>query len=254
MIPTIILITGIIIGSFLNVCIYRIPREESIVFPSSHCTSCGTGLRSWDLVPVFSYLFNRGKCRYCGEKISPQYPIIEVLNGLLYLLLYLQFGLSVRFITFAIITSILLIITIIDYKTLTIPNGLVLLILTISLAYQTYQSFNNQSLSLLLSPLLSMFLGGGILLFIAVVTKGAMGGGDIKLMGALGLLLGIKYTVLTLFLSFVVGGIISVILLISKIKKRGQAIPFGPFIALASFISMVWGRGILDWYFNTMFL
>ena len=118
----IIFIYGIIIGSFLNVCIYRIPREESIAFPSSHCPSCGTSLKWYDNIPLFSYISLMGKCRYCKTKISLQYPIIEFINGFTYLLLYNHFDLSLVFIFYALICSVLIVITFIDYYTHHILN------------------------------------------------------------------------------------------------------------------------------------
>lgn len=109
-----ILIIGLCIGSFLNVCIYRIPREESIAFPPSHCTSCGYELKAVDLIPIISYLFLKGKCRKCGEKISIKYPLVELLNGVLYLLIFLKFGLSLSFVFYSLLTSLLIVISYID--------------------------------------------------------------------------------------------------------------------------------------------
>src|SRR5699024_2337227 len=112
--PILIFIIGTILGSFLNVCIYRIPRKKSIIFPSSYCTSCNRALKWYELVPIFSFLFQKGKCRYCGESISPQYPLVEILNGLLYLILYYRFNLGLDFMFYAIISSILIVLSLID--------------------------------------------------------------------------------------------------------------------------------------------
>ena len=112
----IIFTLGLLIGSFLNVCIYRIPKKESIAFPPSHCTSCETKLRVLDLIPILSYIIAKGKCKYCGDKISPQYPLVELLNGILYLLLYLKYDYSLNFIFYSILVSTLLVISFIDYK------------------------------------------------------------------------------------------------------------------------------------------
>ena len=128
-----IFIYGLLIGSFLNVCIYRIPRDESIVFPSSHCTTCSTKLKWYDNIPLFSYITLKGKCGYCGEKISIQYPLIELLNAILYLLLFYKFNLSVDFVFYALISSVLLAITIIDIKEMIIPDSLVITILILSI-------------------------------------------------------------------------------------------------------------------------
>ena len=119
----VIFVIGLLLGSFFNVCIYRIPREESVVFPPSHCTSCGTQLKSLDLIPLFSWIFLRGRCRTCKTRISFQYPLVELVTGLLYLLLFLKFGFTGNFITYIILTSILIITTGIDIEHQIIPNG-----------------------------------------------------------------------------------------------------------------------------------
>ncbi len=131
-----IFIYGLLIGSFLNVCIYRIPREESIIFPSSHCPNCGTSLKWYDLVPVLSYIFQKGKCRYCGGEISQQYPIVELLNAIMYLFIYLQFGFTLEFLFYAIIFSILIIITVIDLQHMIIPDSLVIAIFIFTIIYK----------------------------------------------------------------------------------------------------------------------
>ena len=127
---------GIIFGSFLNVCIYRIPREESIAFPSSHCTSCGTSLKWYDNIPLFSYISLGGKCRYCKAKISLQYPIVEALNGLIYLILYFTYGLTLDFLFYGFICSTLIVVTFIDLKEMIIPDILVIIILCLSSLYK----------------------------------------------------------------------------------------------------------------------
>jgi len=243
-----IFIFGITIGSFLNVCIYRIPLGESISFPPSHCTSCSTRLKSLDLVPVFSFLATRGKCKYCGEKISFQYPLIELLNGLIYLLLYLKFGYTLQFAGYAILCSMLIVIAIIDYYHQIIPDTINIFGLVCGFVFHiiNFNGFSN-----LLQYVLGFLIGGGVLLLIAVVTKGAMGGGDIKLMAVLGLWLGLKYTLLTLFLSFFLGGLISIILIAFKLKGRKDMIPFGPFIVLATIVTLFYGNDIISYYIMT---
>lgn len=239
---------GIIIGSFLNVCIYRIPREESIVFPSSHCPHCSHPLVWYDLVPIFSYLFLKGKCRYCRGVISPQYPIIELLNGIIYLLLFLYFGLTANFIFYSFILSILIIISFIDYSYQIIPDGLVLLILVSTIIYKAFIYIVYKTpLSFLDS--ISGFIGAGLLFFIiALVSNGGMGGGDIKLSAALGFTLGLKKTLLNILLSFIIGAVFSIVLLLSGKKGRKDAIPFGPFINISFLITILYGEGIINWY------
>lgn len=239
---------GLTIGSFLNVCIYRIPKGESISFPPSHCMGCGTRLKSFDLIPVLSYLLAKGKCRYCGDKISLQYPIIEILNAFIYFLLFYKFGLSLLFIKYSILCSVLLVISIIDYNHKIIPNSINLFLLLYGIIFSIIDfSFNN-----LTSNLLGLFIGGGLFLLIAIITKGAMGGGDIKLVAVLGLLFGLKKILLIIFLSFIMGAIISILLLLFKIKKRKDYIPFGPFICIGGLITIIYGNNIIEWYLNTL--
>jgi leader peptidase (prepilin peptidase)/N-methyltransferase len=247
----VIFLFGLLLGSFFNVCIYRIPREESIIFPPSHCTVCGTQLKWLDLFPLFSWLFLRGRCRTCNSSISFQYPLVEFVTGLLYLLLFLKFGFSGSFISYLILASILIITTGIDIEHQIIPNGLVLIgvIAGISLIL-TGASVN------WLDGLIGFFVGGGIFLLVALLSvwilkKEGMGGGDVKLMGMIGLFMGWKLTALSILLSIYAGGLIGGVLLLLKIKKRGDAIPYGPFIAVGTLISIFYGNELISWYINT---
>ena len=243
-----IFLLGTIIGSFLNVCIYRIPREESILYPSSHCPNCGTPLHWYDLIPILSYILQRGKCRYCRESISLQYPVIECLNGLLYLVIYNKFGLSMDFIFYATIFGILLIISFIDLHFQIIPDFLNVLILILAIIYKILQFTLYGISSNLFNSILALIISGGIFLIIVILSKGGMGGGDVKLIGVLGFILGIKMVLLNIFLSFILGAIISIFLLLFKIKERKDSIPFGPFICLAFIITVFWGDLIINWY------
>ena len=244
---------GLLIGSFLNVCIYRMPRDKSIAFPPSHCPNCNTNLKWYNLIPVLSFMVQRGKCGYCREKISLQYPIVELLNAITYLFIYLKFGLTLEFFFYAIIFSILIIIALIDLKEMIISDVLVVLILGITTIYKilSYILYNK-------SPQLLNSIGGLVLsslLFgiIILISQGGMGGGDLTLIGSLGFILGTKKIFLTIFLSFILGAIISVFLLITKIKGRKDPIPFGPFIILGFFIAVFWGEGLISWYWNLFF-
>ncbi len=221
----IVLVFGLLIGSFLNVCIYRIPQKKSISYPPSSCPKCDTRLRALDLIPLLSYLFAKGKCRYCGERISPQYPIVEILNGLLYLLLYFKLGLGLMLIKYALFTSLLIIITFIDLKYQIIPDRLVVFGLIVGFIFNMLLSPRSS----FVNGIIGLLIGGGLFLLIAIITKGAMGGGDIKLMGVLGFALGWKYILLISFLSFIIGAVISIVLLAFKIKGRKDFIPFGSY-------------------------
>lgn len=245
-----IFIYGLLIGSFLNVCIYRIPKEESIAFPASHCPNCDTPLRWYDNIPVFSYLFLKGKCRYCSTSISSKYPIVEFLNAIIYLILFYYFHLSIDFIFYALISSTLIVITYIDLEEMIIPDVLVLIILGLSVVQKSLNYFINSVSFNIFGSLLGLILAGGLFLLIVVLSRGGMGGGDVTLIGVLGFVLGVKNILLTIFLSFILGALISIFLLASKLKTRKDPIPFGPFIILGFFISLLWGNSLIDWYFN----
>jgi leader peptidase (prepilin peptidase)/N-methyltransferase len=199
-----------------------------------------------DLIPVTSYVAFKGKCRYCREKLSIEYPIIELTNGLIYLFLYQKLGLTVEMALYSLLSSTLIVITLIDFFAQEIPDelnvfgiiiGIILLILNFSLG-----SLVNSSLGLL--------LGGGLFLLIAVASKGAMGGGDIKLMGVLGFWFGWKLILILSFMSFIIGATASILLIAFRIKGMKDYIPFGPFIAIAAFIIIFFGSDLLSWYSN----
>ncbi len=242
-IKVIIFLLGLIIGSFLNVCIYRIPNKISISYPPSHCPNCEHKLNALDLIPVLGFLINRGRCRYCKEKISIQYPIIELIIAIIFLFLFNKFGFCIYFVKYAVITSLLIIVTLIDLKTQEIPDGLIIFGLIAGLLFNLYDIKAD-----MLKGILGFLLGGGTFLIIAMVTQGAMGGGDIKLMAVLGLFFGWEMIILIALLSFLLGAIISLILIATKIKGRKDFIPFGPFISIAALITIFYGQQILQLY------
>ncbi|MDD4295963.1 MAG: prepilin peptidase [Ruminiclostridium sp.] len=250
-------IIGTVMGSFYNVVIYRVPEKKSIVKHRSSCGSCGTVLKPVDLVPIFSYLFLRGKCRYCKQRISIQYPFVELITGLLFVLLYLKFSLSIEFLFSAYLVSILIIMFFIDLKHLIIPNGLVITALIGGLALFVVRFFYTDSIignAPWYGSLLGAVIPSGFLLLVAILGyfayKGeAMGLGDVKILIPIGLFLGLELSVLALFLSMFVGGITGLILIITGIKDRKSQIPFGPFIVIGSLISILYGNEILAaWY------
>lgn len=236
---------GLIIGSFLNVCIYRIPKGESISYPPSKCNICGEYIKPYDLIPIISYLLLKGKCRNCGTTLSLQYPVVELLNGFICLMLYFKFGFSLIFLKYILITSLLLVISIIDYKFMIIPNKLIIfgfiIVSILNILYNFPSSY--------LNGLIGLLFGGGIFLIIALVTKGAMGGGDIKLISLIGFALGFKVLMIILC-SFIIGALLSIILLLTKIKSRKDYIPFGPFISISTIIVLFFYKEILTLYFN----
>ena len=237
-----VFVFGLFIGTFLNVCIWRIPRDESVVFPPSHCTGCGGKLGALELVPVLSYLWQRGRCAGCGAAVSWRYPAVELGSALVFVLIFLQFGWP-DFLIHAVFFAILLVIFFIDIDHQIIPNRLVLLLLAYTVVIQVAAPLVPWP-----DALLGGLLGGGLFLFLAVVSGGGMGGGDIKLVTVFGLWYGWAYLLLLMFLAFLGGGLIGGILLALGIKKRKDGIPFGPFLVLAAFVVTMWGQQLLEWY------
>lgn len=237
-----IFIIGLIIGSFLNVCIYRIPREESIVFPSSYCPNCKLNLKWKDLIPLISYMILRGRCRYCKARISPVYPFIEFLNAILYFLIYIKYGLSVEFVKFAFLTSLVIVIGIIDYFTTDIYTNTIFAGLIVGIVFAIISFFVEGSIMIYI---IGSLIGGGVISLIILLTNG-MGWGDAELLCIIGLFLGVRLTLVTLFLSFIIGGIVGGVLIILKIKSRKDYIPFGPFISIGAVISILFGEIIIN--------
>lgn len=236
---------GLIIGSFLNVCIYRMPREQSIAFPPSHCTSCGERIRAYDLIPLVSWLLLGGKCRFCNEKISWRYPLVELINGLAYGFIFYWQGWTVEAMASAFLFSVFLAITFIDLEHYLIPDGLVITLLVVGISFNIYI----QNLSWL-SMSLGFLFGGGSLLLLAVISQGGMGGGDIKLSAAMGLWLGWPFIAEGLFLGALLGSIVGIFLIALKITKREDPIPFGPFLALGFLLTYWHGNLLADIYWS----
>ena len=233
---------GLLIGSFLNVCIYRIPEKISVAKGFSFCPSCNSRVLPYDLLPVISYIALRGKCRSCKSKISIQYPIVELLTGLLFGLIFLQYGLSLSGLTTSILVSILIAISFIDLKHQIIPDGLVLIIFFVGIG-NIFLSGKSP-----IEHIIGFFAVSLLLLLVAVLSNGGMGGGDIKLMAAAGLFLGWKLIVLSLILASIVGSVISIFLLATKKADRKSMIPFGPFLSIGILLSSLYGDAIINWY------
>lgn len=241
-------IYGLIFGSFFNVVGLRIPKGESIVRPPSHCTVCNRNLTARDLVPVISYLFLQGKCRGCGTKLHWMYPVMELVTGLLFAFAFTQLGLSLELIVAILFISLLVIITVSDIAYMLIPDKILLFFLVPLIVAR------------ILSPLapwwdsiVGAVIGFGVLFLIAVLSKGGMGGGDIKLFFVIGVVLGTMHTLLTLFLASLIGAIVGLITLRIANKGRKTPIPFGPSIAVATIITYFFGNTLVDWYMNMFF-
>lgn len=240
-----IIILGLVIGSFLNVCIHRIPMEESISYPPSHCTSCTHKLKPLDLIPVLSYIFLRGKCRYCNDKISIRYPIIEIVNAILYLFIYLNFGITLITIKYFIMISFAIVIAMIDYDTQFVYSSTTIFGMIMGISFIVIQGimYKNGVFDFLLGGIIGAFIIGAI-----VFTTKGMGEGDIEIAVIFGLFLGVKGIIVGLFLGIVIGGIAGIIILSLKLKKAKDKIAFGPFIVIGCLISMMWGNRLVEMY------
>ncbi len=241
---------GLIIGSFINVCIYRLPRNESVVFPPSSCTKCKNKIRPWDNIPVISFLLLRGKCRFCRTPISSKYPLVELLHGIGFLFIFHEFGLSFQTPIYLLFFSSLVAVIFIDLSHQIIPDVITLPGIVIGvLAASTILPPG------LLNSLIGLLLGGGLFYLVAVLSlailkKEGMGGGDIKLIAMIGAFLGWQAVLLTIFLAALSGSIVGVSMILMKGRNRADLIPFGPYLALGAMTTLFWGRGILTWYFS----
>jgi leader peptidase (prepilin peptidase) / N-methyltransferase len=235
---------GLAIGSFCNVCIYRLPKKESVVFPASHCTSCNKPIWAFDNIPVLSYLFLGGKCRTCGQKIAIVYPMIELVTGLLLVAVVIKFGISWESLIYAIVCPTLVVITMIDYEHQIIPDRITLPGIVFGLGAGSY----------LVGPInagLGFLIGGGLFYLIAILSRGGMGGGDIKFIAGAGALLGWQKVLLIIFLGATLGSIIGLALMAAQKKDRKSQIPFGPFLALGTLIAIFFGDNLLRLYLAT---
>ncbi|HIC92493.1 MAG TPA: prepilin peptidase [Syntrophaceae bacterium] len=241
-------VLGAIVGSFLNVCIHRIPRGDSIIKPSSHCPACNQPISFFDNIPLISYLLLRGRCRHCHTHISFRYPLVELLSALLSLGLFLKFGLSPHLFVYLILAWSLVAVTFIDLDTQTIPD-----VITLSgIIFGFFASF------LILQVkywqlALGILLGGGILymvafLYHALTKKEGMGGGDIKLMAMIGAFLGYESVLPVIFLASLIGSLVGIIIMMGWKKDRRYAIPFGPFLALSTLMYIFCGQDLVRWY------
>lgn len=239
-----VFIYGIVIGSFLNVCILRIPLKESIAKERSHCMKCGYQLAWYDLVPLFSYIFLGGKCRKCKSHISLQYPLVEALNGVLYVLIFLVNGWSIDSVIYCLLTSALIVLSVIDFRTYEIPEGINLFILALGLIHLVFH------LGDWLEYGIGLLAVSGFIFLLIVITKGAaMGGGDMKLMAGAGLLLGWKLSIVAFLFGCIFGSIIHPIRM--KLSGEDNRLAFGPYLAAGIFVAALWGNQFLNWYLGS---
>jgi leader peptidase (prepilin peptidase)/N-methyltransferase len=247
-----VFIFGLCIGSFLNVCIYRLPASQSIAHPRSKCPKCDTFIEFYDNIPVLSFVWLKGRCRHCGTKIALRYPIVEILAGLLALASFLKFSLSVEALIYFAFIACLLVVTFIDLDHRIIPDVITLPGIPICFA----ASFALPAMTYKTS-LLGILAGGGSLFLVAWVyslltKKEGMGGGDIKLLAMMGALLGWQGVVFTIFISSLIGTLSGLAVMLRSHKGMKLAVPFGPFLALGGITYIFFGTPLIHWYFNLL--
>jgi len=257
---------GMVVASFLNVCIDRLPNNESLISPASHCASCHHRLVVKDLVPVFSYLWLRGRCRYCSASIPRRLLWVEISTGLLFGYLYWHYGLSIELAVTAFYCCLFITLMVIDLEhglilnKIVYPAALVAIIISIFLP-PSRLIYPSGVVPLPVSDFLPQLgivqaaIGGGIglvlFLLIVVISRG-VGWGDVKMAALIGLVTGFPLIFVALFLAVILGGLVAGTLLLLKVKKRKESIPFGPFLSLATIATLLFGDSILNWYLGLL--
>ena len=239
---------GALIGSFLNVCIYRLPRQESIAWPGSHCPTCSHPIAWYDNIPILSYLALAGRCRHCAVRIPFRYPLVEVLNASGYVGLLWVFGPSLVTVAYCLLYSALLVVAGTDLTHKIIPNAVTfpgIIVGIVCAATVLPLGF--------FDSLLGVLVGGGILWLLAWASpylfgKEGMGGGDIKLLAMIGAFLGWKPALMTIMVGSFMGSLVGVTLIAAQVIKREDYIPFGPFLVCGALVALFFGQSILDWY------
>jgi len=275
MIELVLFLFGLFIGSFLNVCIVRLPNEESIVRPASRCPRCGSRIAWYDNVPVLSFLFLRGKCRTCGQPISWRYPAVELANGLLYLWTASVFGLTGEALLVMLLCSSFLVITFIDLDHQIIPDVITLPGIVIGLAAAPFfmspldvplpfhlgrvLPISSPYAVALCNALIGLLFGGGPLFLIGWIWEKlrkveAMGGGDVKLMAMVGTFIGWKGALLTIFFGAIAGSVVGILLIALRKHESDKVMPFGPYLVLGALASLFYGPAVIDWYFGMLAL
>lgn len=258
---TFIFVIGACIGSFLNVVIYRIPAGLSLVHPPSRCPQCQHRLGKTENVPILGWLWLRGRCRWCKTKISPRYPIVEAVTGLIFLLVFWHFGYTIQTIGYAAFLSWLLSLSLIDLDTMTLPAPLTKSGLVVGLVFQAVVGWQNGQIAGIAQQLMSG-IGGAVLgiwlleiigiIGLLIFQQEAMGGGDGKLMATIGAWLGWKLVLVSSFLACAAGAIIGGGAMLFGLLGRKQPMPFGPFLALGGAIALFYGHAIVASYVNLL--
>ena len=242
---------GLIVGSFLTAVIHRLPDLMTIIRERSHCPHCKKELGFWDLIPLLGFVMLAGKCRYCSKKISWQYPLVEFSTGLIFVLIWLNFGLSVYSVFLAIICAGLIVIAAYDLKKMLIPDEILWPLVVLALLYFIARTLIEGSFAILSSAFVGALIFGGIILILHFVSKGKwMGFGDIKLAALLGFILGIPLVFVGFFITFLAGGFLGLVLMAIGKKSLKDKVPFAPFMIIGFLIAIFWGEQLISWYLN----
>ncbi|MDO8689418.1 MAG: prepilin peptidase [Dehalococcoidia bacterium] len=261
-------VLGAVVGSFLNVCIDRIPKGESIFFPPSHCDSCGRRLAPLDLVPALTYLWQRGKCRYCHADVHWRMPVVELATGILFAGIGHMVGWGLQLAPALFYASLFLVVLVTDLERQMIPNRLVLPALPLAWLLSVLWPLPEAARGVLVllpaplmsggvTPVLVQSLAGGLIAFLVMLIPwllfpGGLGAGDVKLAALVGLATGFPLALLALLISFLGGGVVGGALLLTGVKGRKEPIPFGPFLAIAAMVVFLWGDALARWYWHSL--
>lgn len=245
---------GLAVGSFLNVCIDRLPQNKSIAYPPSHCEACQHKLGAKDLIPVFSYLRLGGRCRYCQVSIPRKLLWVELATAVIFALLYWHYGLNPELGIMAFYACLFIVIFVIDLEHSLILNKVVYPTMVVALLLSLYPwPWLSESMGMRVAyAALGGAIGFAVFLLIALVSRGGMGWGDVKLAALIGLATGFPLVFVAIIMAAILGGIVAVVLLATRRRGRREMIPFGPFLAVAAMVTLLWGNNILGWYLGLM--
>jgi len=246
----IFVLLGMVVASFLNVCCDRLPARESIIYPPSHCSACQHRLSAKDLIPVFSYLWLRGRCRYCHAPIPRRLLWVEIGTAVLFGFVYWRYGLSIELAIILFYICLFIVILVIDLEHRLILNKVVYPVMVVALLLSIFFSIffpQSEIVPEIKQAVIGSGIGLVVFLLIVLISRGGMGWGDVKLAALIGLVTG-YLVIVALLMGMILGGLVAILLLGLKIKKRKEAIPFGPFLAVATIVTLLWGNDILNWY------
>ncbi len=251
------LLLGLFVGSFLNVCIDRLPRGQSIINPPSHCAACNRKLGILDLFPVFSYLWLRGRCRYCHAPIPLRLPVVEGIASLLFTFLYWEFGLGLELAISLVYASLLIVIFVIDLENRLVLDKVTYPAMVLAFVFSFFWpgmgtlgslEVGSVKLGMMFSSLARGGLGLVAMALPFIISRRGMGMGDVKLGALVGLMSNYPLVAIALLLAVITGGLVAATLLVFKIKRRSDPIPFAPFLATSAMVTLLWGQAIWQWY------